>query len=345
LGVIINLINLLLLAKILAICSIVILFISITKPLFIKYNWLDHSNERKRHIGSIPLNGGVSMFIGLCFAITFIFKVDINYFLILSSFLILILGLIDDISELTPNTRIFAQLMICLIIFSYGLVQIHSFGDIFGLGVLHFDRLSLIITVLALMAGMNSFNLIDGIDGLSSGIAIVAFSAILYLANRANVIQIFNLALIYVSILIPFFCINISNKKVFMGDSGSLFIGLSIAWLLIESSQGLNPFIKPVTALWIFAVPLFDIVTVIALRLLVGSSPFTPDEKHVHFQLINIMNLNQKQAMILLVLISALIALTGVLLQIREVSESIMFYSITIILFIYLMIAIIFTKK
>jgi UDP-GlcNAc:undecaprenyl-phosphate/decaprenyl-phosphate GlcNAc-1-phosphate transferase len=334
---IINQPNLILLIKFLTLSLLVLFLIKITRPVFIKRNWLDHSNDRKKHLGSIPLNGGLSMFFGLFVGLILIVNNYTNYkLLIICSAFIFLLGLLDDVKELSHNIRILAQIFICLFAFSYGPIQINTFGDIFGIGVLEFDRLSVIITVLALMAGMNSFNLIDGIDGLASGTAIIAFSSILFLANQANVVEIINISLLYLSVLIPFFCINISNQKVFMGDSGSLFIGLGIAWFLIEYSQGNNVIIKPVTALWIFAIPLFDIISVIICRIKAGLSPFKSDDSHIHFQIIKVMKITSKQTMLLLIFISSVISFTGVFLQLNDVPEWVMFFSLFGLLIFYI---------
>jgi UDP-GlcNAc:undecaprenyl-phosphate/decaprenyl-phosphate GlcNAc-1-phosphate transferase len=311
--------------------------IILTKTTFIKNNWLDHSNDRKIHKGSIPVNGGLAMFFGLFLGLLIIsHNYYSSFFLLICSFLILTLGFVDDNFDLSPNTRMLIQIIVCLIAFSYGLIKISTFGDIFGFGSISFNRLSLIVTVLAFMAGMNSFNLIDGIDGLSSGIAIITFLTIAYLANHANAGSILAISTIYISVLIPFFLINISNNKVFMGDSGSLFIGLGIAWLLIDSSQGEYAFIKPVTALWIFAIPLIDLISVVCFRILSGKSPFKPDKTHIHFQLINKLKLKKTTTMMIIVSLSGLIAFIGVLLQHNQTSETIMFFSILGILILYM---------
>jgi UDP-GlcNAc:undecaprenyl-phosphate/decaprenyl-phosphate GlcNAc-1-phosphate transferase len=330
-------INTLLITQHLFIIFFVMFFIISTKRLFIKNNWLDHSNDRKIHKGSIPVNGGLAMFFGLLLGLLIIsHNYYGSFFLLICSFLALILGFIDDNSDLSPNTRMLAQIIICLIAFSYGLIKITTFGDIFGIGSINFNRLSLIITLLAFMAGMNSFNLIDGIDGLASGIAIIAFLAVAYLANLANAGSIFTISTIYICALIPFFLINISNKKVFMGDSGSLFIGFGIAWLLIDSSQGEYGFIKPVTVLWIFAIPLIDLISVVFVRIISGKSPFKPDKTHIHFQLINKLKLKKKTTMMIILTLSGLIALIGVLLQHNHTSESVMFFFISGILILYM---------
>ena len=186
--------------------SIFVFFLIKTSTnLFIQNKWLDNSDNRKIHSGSIPLNGGLAMFFGFFLGVVFLNNnIDSYTVLLTCSFLILILGFIDDISNLSAHSRILAQTFIILIAFSVGLIQIKSLGYIFGSNIIDFNEWALPITLLAFMAGINAQNFIDGIDGLSSGTAIISFVAIYYLAQHANFGQISGVALLYISILIPF---------------------------------------------------------------------------------------------------------------------------------------------
>jgi len=120
-----------------------------------------------------------------------------------------------------------------------------------------------------------------------------------------------------------------------MGDSGALFIGLGIAWILIKYSQGEMAFLKPVTALWIFAIPLIDIVSVILLRIKTGVSPFLPDYNHIHHQIIKHFHLSRSTVMKILLSVSALISIVGILADQKSVSEWIMFLGFIILFFSY----------
>ena len=182
----------------------VFFFIKATTKIFIRNNWLDKSDDRKKHSGSIPLNGGIAMFFGFFIGIAFLNEsLDNSLVLLLCSFLILLLGFIDDISNLSAHSRMLAQTLVILIAFSVGLIQITSFGYIFGSYSLSLENWSLIITLLAFMAGMNAQNLVDGIDGLSSGTAIISFASIYYLASYSNNFEAASLALLYIIIIIP----------------------------------------------------------------------------------------------------------------------------------------------
>ena len=318
------------------ISCIVIFIVKISTPVFNKKKWLDNSGARKKHIGSVPVNGGIAMFIAFFIGFILFNNIYDNFvILLICSALILILGFLDDISELSAQSRMLAQTMVILIAYSFGMVQISSFGNIVGTGLFSFNNWSLIITLLAFMAGMNAQNLVDGIDGLSSGTAIVTLSSISFLALNAQMNQIATVSLLYLSILIPFFYLNLSKNKIFMGDSGSLFIGFGIAWLLIISAQGELAFFKPVTALWIYALPLLDIISVIIIRLKSRKSPFQPDHNHIHNQLMLKLEINSRKALVFILFLSTLFAFTGVIMEISNTPEWLMFALLMAIFLFY----------
>ncbi|WP_416652736.1 hypothetical protein [Candidatus Pseudothioglobus sp. Uisw_086] len=330
---------------ILIFCS-VIFIVKISTPLFIKRKWLDNSGARKKHIGSVPVNGGISMFIGFFIGFAFFNNVYDNFLILfICSSLVLTLGFLDDISDLSAQSRMLAQTMVILIAYSFGMVQINSFGNIFGNGLFSFNDWSLIITLLAFMAGMNAQNLVDGIDGLSSGTAIVTISSITFLALNAQMNQIAIISFIYLSILIPFFYLNLSINKIFMGDSGSLFIGFGIAWLLIISAQGELAFFKPITALWIYALPLLDIISVIIIRLKSRKSPFQPDHSHIHNQIMLKLEISSRKALVFILLTSVLFAVIGVTMEISNTPEWLMFGLLMAIFLLYTIFIITYQDK
>ena len=318
------------------ISCVVIFVVKLSTPLFVKKKWLDNSGARKKHIGSVPVNGGIAMFIAFFIGFILFNSIYENFIILLiCSALILILGFLDDISELSAQSRMLAQTMVILIAYSFGMIQINSFGNLLGNGLLTFNNWSLIITLLAFMAGMNAQNLVDGIDGLSSGTAIVTLSSITFLALNAQMNQIATISVLYLSILIPFFYLNLSLNKIFMGDSGSLFIGFGIAWLLITSAQGELAFFKPVTALWIYAIPLLDIISVIIIRLKSRKSPFQPDHNHIHNQLMLKLEINSRKALVFILFLSTLFAFTGVIMEISNTPEWLMFALLMAIFLFY----------
>jgi len=320
--------------------TIVVITIVSLKSYFLNMGWVDRLNHRKSHIGEVPLTGGVAIFAGFVVGVLFVWP-EYLYIqeLLFLSFVVLLIGFIDDINDSSVFLRLVFQIILGIIIVSYTEIQITSFGNLMGFGEILLGRSSYLVTILSIIAGMNSLNMMDGKDGLASGLSLVAFSFILFLAYSNNAIGYTQLLLIYILAIIPFFIINLSKSKVFMGDSGSLFLGFGLSLLLINSSQGADAFIKPVTVLWIIALPLIDIVSVIVLRLLSGNSPLLADRRHLHHQIGEIFGFSDKTVTLLLIVFAFLIALIGIILDRNNVPEWIMFFGFMSIFFSYMVIA------
>jgi UDP-GlcNAc:undecaprenyl-phosphate GlcNAc-1-phosphate transferase len=299
---------------------------------------IDTPNHRKQHDYDVPLVGGIAMFVGFVVGVM-IFVNGYSHILtlVLFSFGMLVIGVVDDMSEMTVNARMFFQIIFAILILSITDVELQSLGNIFNTGNLFPGDFALIVTVLAIIGGVNAFNVMDGIDGLASGLGMIVFSSVLAMAYMANADDIVPLVALYLFILLPFIFFNLSDKhKVFMGDAGTMFIGLGIVWILIISSQGEKPIFTPVTALWVFAVPLIDIVSVVCLRIKNRKSPFLPDCNHIHFQMKSRHNYSDNKILVIILLIAFFIATIGILGNVYSVPEWIMFDGFIGLFFVYL---------
>ena len=196
------------------------------------------------------------------------------------------------------------------------------------------------ITVIAIITAMNAINMSDGIHGLAGITSLITFLAIIYLSigsiSHSSLLIMALLCSVLPVFLIYNLCLGISeSKRVFMGDAGSMFIGLVIAWLLIHQSQGEDRAFAPVTALWLFAVPLIEISVVILRRIISGKSPFKPDLYHSHHLLIGL-GVGKKSTLLILTLFSLLMAVIGILGELYGVTEWVMFVGFLLIYRIYI---------
>ena len=310
--------------------------ISLLRPFAISINLVDKPDSRKTHAGSVPLIGGIAMFLGIVVSILAA-KVDLNaynYFL-LASLIIVIVGVLDDHHNISVSLRIFFQILVAIIITTVGGVNLESFGNLLGGGDIILDVWIYFFTVIAIVAGMNAVNMVDGIHGLAGGNSLITFLAILFLCIGSAYQTSLMIAILFCSVL-PIFlihniCLGISNsKRIFMGDAGSMLIGLAIVWLLIDLSQGENRVFAPVTALWLFAMPLIEMVTAILRRLTSGKSPFKPDLYHSPHLLIRL-GLREKSTLLFMILFSLLMAVIGILGELYGVAESVMFFGFLLI--------------
>jgi UDP-GlcNAc:undecaprenyl-phosphate GlcNAc-1-phosphate transferase len=173
-----------------------------------------------------------------------------------------------------------------------------------------------VLTLFAVWAAINAFNMVDGIDGLLGGLSSVTFAAmgiILYFDGQTS-LAMWCFAMIAATL--PYILLNLGflgrRFKVFMGDAGSTMIGFTIIWILLETTQGLSHPITPVTALWLIAIPLMDMVAIMYRRLRKGMSPFSADRQHIH-HLIMRAGFSSRQAFVLITVAAAILAGIGVL--------------------------------
>ncbi|REL30236.1 UDP-N-acetylglucosamine--undecaprenyl-phosphate N-acetylglucosaminephosphotransferase [Thalassotalea euphylliae] len=311
-------------------CSI--LTIKVLLPLAPHIGLIDLPNERKKHDGAIPLIGGISIFTGVLIASSmFIENSNIINLYLISSALIVFIGTLDDIYELSVGSRIvFQGIVACILVFGAGL-YIEDFGALFGSVNITIGSYGMLFTILAVIAAINAFNMVDGIDGLAGSMSIITIASIaLLMALNGAEFSILLPMLIVVS-TIPYLFYNVSTrnprgKKIFMGDAGSMYMGLTVIWLLTLCSQsGLEDEItfRPVTALWLIAVPLMDMLAIMYRRMRKGESPFKADNGHIHHVFIA-NGYSKRQALGIISTISIIFAATGILSEYFVVSEAMM---------------------
>lgn len=308
-------------------------------PMAKKIGLLDHPCDRKCHSGTIPLVGGIAIYIATLTACSLVFhnNTTINLFLI-SSGLIVFLGALDDYLNLGAKIRLIAQVLIAsILIFGAGR-YIHYFGDLLGFGLLDIGAWGIIFTMVAILSAINAFNMTDGIDGLAGFLALNTYGslALLFYLNGSNMLA---LPIILIFSIIPFLLFNLGFvpgpvKKIFMGDAGSMFIGLSVVWLLVLGTQGDNPIFRPVTALWIIAVPLIDMTVIVIRRVQKGKSPLQADRGHLHHIFIRT-GFSSHQALFYIVLISLIYSAIGLTGEFYAVPEWIMFALFMLVFCVY----------
>lgn len=296
---------------------------------------VDTPNARKLHTGSIPLVGGISVCITLGHFILFKPEIIPNSGLFLSCIAFLtLLGALDDRFDLSFKVRMLCQAVLSIVMIKFGGLSLHFLGDMFGIGNIAFEAswMSATITTLAVIGAINAFNMVDGIDGLLGGLSVVTFGAIAILLNLDNQQGLAYLCLVIVVSMIPYICMNLGllgrTRKVFMGDAGSMLIGFSVIWILLSASQisreSGEALMRPVTALWLIALPLMDMAAIMIRRVRRGHSPFKPDREHLH-HICQRLGLGPKQTLISICLIAALFASFGIYGEVRSVPEVIMF--------------------
>ncbi|MBA0219397.1 UDP-N-acetylglucosamine--undecaprenyl-phosphate N-acetylglucosaminephosphotransferase [Pectobacterium brasiliense] len=282
-----------------------------------KIGLVDRPNYRKRHRGLVPLVGGISVYAGICFTyfITDQYILNFRLYLLCAGVLVFI-GVLDDRFDISVKIRAVVQAFVAVVMMAFAGLTIHNLGFIFGPWQMGLGPFGYLVTLFAVWAAINAFNMVDGIDGLLGGLSSVSFGAmgiLLYLNGHAN-LALWCFAMIAATL--PYILLNLGmfgpRYKVFMGDAGSTMIGFTAIWLLIQTTQGPQHPINPVTALWIIAIPLIDMIAIMYRRLRKGMSPFSPDRQHIHHLMMRA-GFSSRQAFVLITLAAALLAAVGVL--------------------------------
>lgn len=292
------------------------LFLFFARKVAKRIGLVDKPNFRKRHQGLIPLVGGISVFAGICFTFTIAtyYIPHANLYLICAGVLVFI-GALDDRFDISVKIRATVQAGIGIVMMVVGGLYLKSLGYILGPWEMVLGPFGYFLTLFAVWAAINAFNMVDGIDGLLGGLSCVTFGAmgiILWFDGQRS-LAMWSFAMI--AAILPYILLNLGvlgrRYKVFMGDAGSTLIGFTVIWILLETTQGATHPISPVTALWLIAIPLMDMVAIMYRRLRKGMSPFSPDRQHIH-HLIMRAGFTSRQAFLLITLAAAILAGIGV---------------------------------
>ena len=314
--------------------------IKLFKPLAIDVGLVDKPNARKHHEGQIPLIGGISIFAAVLAASLLWLPntIELRMYLIASAMMVFI-GALDDKYDLKVRIRIVGQIIIAsLMIYGVG-DYISNLGDLFGFGAIELGPFGIVFTYIAIIVVINAYNMVDGIDGLVGSLSLNTFTAIALLFLMSGNHDYVSYPLILATATLPYLMFNLGffkkyTKKIFMGDAGSMFIGLSVIWLLSMGTQGENASFRPVTALWICAVPLMDMLAIVMRRYRKGKSPFKPDRDHLH-HILQRAGLSSTQALIAISVFSVLMSIIGLLGEYFQVPESIGLVAFIIVFVLY----------
>lgn len=292
---------------------------------------VDKPNARKLHQGAIPLVGGISTCIVLSQFLTFRPEIIQHSDLFVLSIVILtIVGALDDKFDLSVIVRLSVQAILSIIMMQVTGIELHSLGNLFGTGTINLGLFGPIVTVLAVIGAINAFNMVDGIDGLLGGLSVVTFGGLAILLNVDSQHGLSYLCIVIIVAMIPYIFMNLGilgrKRKVFMGDAGSMMIGFTVIWLLLGSSQtGVAPPMRPVTALWLIAVPLMDMTAIMLRRIRRGASPFKPDREHLH-HIFQRLGLSSQQTLVVICMIAIAFSAFGIIGEALKIKEAIMLY-------------------
>lgn len=310
-----------------------------------KFGLTDKPAGRKQHQGEIPLVGGLS----ICVSLVFFLLLNPHYIVYNSVFItcivvLVITGVLDDMYDVSFKKRLLIQAVLTMAMMNLADLKLHQLGSIFFTDNVELGLLSYSVTLLAVLGAINAFNMVDGIDGLLGGLSAVSFGALgvlLLLGGNANAAYV---CLVMVVMMLPYIGMNLGlfgqKRKVFMGDAGSMMIGFALIWGILSATQsdGDN-LVRPVTALWIIALPLMDMVAIMIRRMRRGDSPFKPDREHLH-HIFQRLGYSSRQTLVIICAMAVVMSCIGIVAELLLIPEPIM-----LLLFVALLVGYVYTLQ
>lgn len=259
------------------------------QPIAKRYNLLDHPKGRKDHHAPTPVTGGLAMGLGVVLAaMVFVPEIGDGFIGFLGAAAILLfVGVLDDIHDIRWYWRVLAQMLAALVMIYVGDVRVEQLGPVFGMSSLSLGWLAVPFTVFATVGLINAINMVDGIDGLAGMLVWCALLMLAAAALYAGNGVIAERMMILMGAVAAFLAFNLrlpwrQRATLFMGNAGSAFLGLVIAWFSFRLTQNPGHPVSPVLALWFVPIPVMDTLVVMLRRLRNKRSPFYADRNHIH---------------------------------------------------------------
>ena len=325
------------------ITAFLITYVAIPKVIFFaeKLRLLDEAGIRASHKGSVPIFGGIAIFTGIIFSLLFWADIENIQFILVSILIVFFVGVIDDLLELSPFKKLVGQVMATLIIIFLGDLQIDNMHGVLGVYDLPI-WIGTLFTIFVVIVITNGFNLIDGVDGLAGGIGVISsfsFGVIALIMGQSDMAIV---AFTLMGALLGFLRHNFFPAKIFMGDTGSLVVGMILSILSINIvSHGLVtetiklPNKGPLLAIAILAIPLFDSLRVFVARIMKGRHPLSAGRGHIHHALLSLGFGHKKTSFILYFFAISSIVFSYFLLEIN-VNSSIAILALISFILLYI---------
>lgn len=291
-----------------------LILVPFIKKLAFKVGAVDNPSQRKVHSKPMPRLGGLAIYIG--FVVMVLLTQPINHQIIgllLGGTIIALVGVVDDLMDISPKIKLAGQVVAACVLVAFN-IDVSYITHPFHEGeILSLKYFSIPVTILWVVGITNAVNLIDGLDGLAAGLATIAALTLAIVGYSEGQYLMVALALILAASTLGFLKYNFHPAQIFMGDSGSMFLGFNLSALAIMG------FVKSVTVISVFVpililgIPIFDTLFAIIRRYFNGQPIFKADKEHLHHCLLN-KGFSHKQTVLLIYVVNILLAATGVLL-------------------------------
>lgn len=304
-------IHLILLLLFVSACSLLLTTLLIRYKQVIRI--LDVPNERSSHTYVVPRSGGIAIFLAFILGIIIV-SIDHSYGFVLPLSGVFLMGLIDDIKPISSKIKLIWIALMAMILYFLGF-DIQYLGTFFGKDLILPYWIALPFFIFAVSGFVSSLNLIDGLDGLSSLVSLTILFPFAYMGFKYNDSFLFFTTLVLMSSIGGFLLLNWNPAKIFMGDSGSMFLGFIVAIIIVHAIQ--KNYITPISTLFLAAIPILDTLIVMSRRFLQHKNPFYADKKHIHHVLLK-QQKSTRKTVLLLGLMQALFSYIGLGFKVRD---------------------------
>ena len=282
--------------------------IPLVRRLALGMDFVDTPGARKVHRGPVPPVGGIVIFAIFIMAAPLIHPLDAAFTALLIALgFIVVTGVVDDYRGVPAWLKFAIHFLAAGIVVFGGDVVIRDLGNLLGLGVIEFGWFAPVFTICCIVYLINALNMLDGLDGLAGGTSFIILIWYMIAAIAGDAQEWLAPMGLLAGVLAGFLGYNMRHPLrqracVFLGDAGSMGLGLTLAWLAVVLSQGEMAVLAPVSVAWILALPIIDAFALFALRLSQGRHPFSPDRRHLHHHFLDAgFTVGQATSMILLI--------------------------------------------
>jgi UDP-GlcNAc:undecaprenyl-phosphate GlcNAc-1-phosphate transferase len=298
-----------------------ILLTPLVKKLAFLIGATDKPNYRKVHQRIMPRLGGLAIFLSFIIGTLLYKPINAAYFpIVIGSIIIILTGMLDDVKEISPKLKLLGQIAAAAVVVILGDIRVEFINLPFG-GQINFGILSIPMTMLWIVGVTNAINLIDGLDGLAAGVSTIALFTIAGMSFLTGQVIVSVIALIVAVSTCGFLFYNFHPAKIFMGDTGALFLGYIISVLALLGYKNVT-FISLIIPVIILGVPISDTFFAI-IRRLVNKQPLSaPDKSHLHHCLLR-SGFSHRQTVLIIYAMSILLGLAAFIFSLATIWGSI----------------------
>ncbi len=311
-----------------------LLLVPLVAKLAIKIGAVDKPNARKVHTRIMPRMGGLAIYISF-FAVLFLSQGMTKQLLglFLGGTVLVLVGIVDDMKDIPAKVKLCGQIVAACIVVGSG-VRVDFMTDIFFGGMFQLSVFSAPFTVIWIVAIINAVNLIDGLDGLAAGISTIAAITMAIVGYASGQYLMASMAMILIGATLGFLKYNFHPAKIFMGDTGSMFLGYNLSVLAVMGFAKSFTMLSLVPPLLVLAIPILDTLFAIIRRKMNNKPIFKPDKNHLHHCLLKY-GFSHRNTVLVIYAVSAVLAACGLIMTYLNSTQGIILLAVISVVIIY----------